>query len=888
MPARWIWVFFIGFFSFGKTSYGQTQAPAFFQAWQLTEDASGQQGWHEYTGAAVPFGFNRIVWLKQTLPQIETHDQGLFFVNGLEALEVYIDGTPVYSYGDFSGAWSSGTSQRWHYIPLKPEHSGKELRYRTHYMISYMTRTLYPTIQSNAHVYARQWQNSIIFTLLSGAFGALAIICLTIAAQRRRFDIFFHFGVLTFCAATWTIFNQDSLIKPFTGVPPELWLTLDLCGLYIAVPALFTFFTTVLQDNSRVVVFTTRSIWSLAALAYFCHFANLIHFWYLLPILHVLVMPLIVIIPRMVIASFRKNKEARYLILGSVAVSLSGLHDFLRYLIYSPLVQMLPLGVTFMFGCMVAVLAYRYRSEQAQTIATQARLLDDIQNLNTQLQDHVHKVEAIVEEKTMEIRSILGHIQQGIFMIEGRELRLNREYSAHLEHLLNETQIGGRTFRSTFLDKCRFGSDQKQTLLSILELAIGEDEACFDLNAANLPQEASLISRDSPCILELSWAPILDEAGITQKILVTARDVTRFRELQTEAARSQEEMHLIQIIFTQTPERFARFLKASQTLLDQIESPVAHLESAVSDELRFIFRNLHTLKGNARSFDLNQLAELAHETEQNLMNTNWTALRENVANMREMLNQYHVVLQDKIGWNRHTDHIMLDRRQLEEYFLEARSTRDLEDLLLPQTFVSAHQVISDVFNSMQKVAEDLGKEKPILNLEADGVFFPRATEEVLIHCLGHLFRNAVDHGIESKDEREKLGKKPFGSISVQLHTRHDRLLISCSDDGRGLDLVAIRSRAVARGLIQPDETLTESRVEELIFSSGFSTKKQTNLISGRGVGLDAVRGFLRDIHGQIHLIIREKESSTDLWTFAYELSLPAGTWLSRLFQGRAA
>jgi HPt (histidine-containing phosphotransfer) domain-containing protein len=888
MPARWIWVFFLGFFCLGKALSGQTPTPVFSQTWQLTEEASGQEGWKDYTAAAVPFGFNRIVWLKQTLPPITSREQGLFFVNGLEALEVFIDGTLVYSYGDFSGAWSSGTSQRWHYIPLKPEHSGKELRYRTHYMISYMTRTLYPTIQSKASVYARQWQNSIVFTLLSGAFGTLGIICLTIAVQRRRLDIFFHFGILTSCCATWTIFNQDSLIKPFTGVPPEYWLTLDLGALYLAVPTLFAFFSNVVQDSSRVVVLTTRSIWGLAGVAYFCHFTGLIHFWYLLPILHVLVMPLIVIIPRMVLASFRQNREARLLIIGAITVSISGLHDFLRYLIHSPLVQMIPLGVSIMFGCMVAVLAYRYRSEQNQTIATQAKLLDDIQHLNTRLQDHVQTVEAVVEEKTMEIRSILGHIQQGIFMIEGRELRLNREYSAHLEHLLNETQIGGRTFRSTFLDKCLFGPDQKQTLLSILELAIGEDEACFDLNAANLPQEASLVIRGNPHILELSWAPIRDEAGITQKILVTARDVTRFRELQTEAARSQEEMQLFQIIFLHTPERFARFLKASQTLLDQIESPVAQLESAVSDERKFIFRNLHTLKGNARSFDLHQLAELAHEAEQNLINTNGPSLRENFADMRGMLQQYRVVLQDKMGWNQQADQIMLDRRLLEEYFLQSESRHALEELLLPQTFVSARQVILDVFKGMQKVAEDLGKAKPVLNLDAEGIFLPRFTEEVLVHCLGHLFRNAVDHGIESLEERERLGKKPFGSISVQLQIRSNRLVISCSDDGQGLDVAAIRSRALARGLIQPDETLTESRVEEIIFSSGFSTKKQTNLISGRGVGLDAVRAFLRDIQGQIHLVIRRKETETEYWSFAYELTLPSGTWLTRPSEERAA
>jgi HPt (histidine-containing phosphotransfer) domain-containing protein len=882
MPAQWIWVCIILLLGSGKLLRAEAPLPQLPLTWQISENESGPQDWQFYQKTAVPFGINKIVWLKQTLPEITNHDLGLYFANGLEGLEVYIDDALVYQYGEFTKAWTSGNHQRWHFIPLTPEHSGKELRFRTHYMISYMTRTLFPVIERNTDLYAKQWHSSIVFTMVSGAFGVLAVICLTIAAQRRRLDIFFQFGIMNLCAMSWTMFNQDSLVKQFTGIPIWAWIHLDLGSLYIAVPALFTFFSSVLKDESRLVVATNKCLWGLAAAAGLVHATNLINPWYLLPLLHIIALPaLLTIVPRMVISSFRKNQEARFLILGSAAVSLSGMHDWARYVIHSPLVQMIPVGVSIMFGSMVAVLAHRYRSEQSQTIATQAKLLDDIQSLNSKLQEHVQEVEAIVEEKTMEIRSILGHIQQGIFMVEGRDLRLNREYSAYLEQLIGETQIGGRSFRASFLDKCQLGADQKQTLLSILELVLGESEAAFDLNAANLPQEASIQSGTSSRILELSWAPILDETGIIQKILVTARDVTRLRELQTAAQRSQEEMQLVQIILVKKPERFARFLKSTQTLLEQVEPTVAQIENAAPHENRFIFRNLHTLKGNARTFGLDQLAELAHEAEQTLVSRNWESLRAALWSMHEVLNQYNFVLQQRMGWSREADHIMLDRRQLEQHFLQAGKTSALEEMLLPQTFSSARHVINEAFAGVQRIAEDLGKEKPSLNLVADGVYFPRSTEEALAHCLGHLFRNALDHGLEKASERQALGKKPFGCITVEMHVQNGWLLIRCSDDGRGLDVGSIRSRALARGLIQPQEILNEARVEELIFSSGFSTKRQTNLVSGRGVGLDAVRGFLHELQGEIRLVVRSKDTGSQFWTFAFELSLPAGCWLER-------
>jgi chemotaxis protein histidine kinase CheA len=340
-------------------------------------------------------------------------------------------------------------------------------------------------------------------------------------------------------------------------------------------------------------------------------------------------------------------------------------------------------------------------------------------------------------------------------------------------------------------------------------------------------------------------------------------------------------MELVQIILAKRPERFARFLKASQTLLDPLEPSLAQIETATPHDIRFIFRNLHTLKGNARSFGLRQLSELTHEAEQTLVGRNWELLRRTYQSLYEVLKQYGRVLQERMGWNREADHIMLDQRLLEQHFLNGGRSASLEDLILAQTFSSAQQLITEVFSDVQRMAEDLGKEKPGLHLMADGIYFPRSTEELITHALGHLFRNALDHGLETASERKSRGKKSFGCITVEMEPQNGWLLIRCSDDGRGLDVGSIRTRALARELIQSDEILSEERVEELIFSSGFSTRRQANLVSGRGVGLDAVRGFLHEIQGEIRLIVRSKDLDRQLWTFAFELSLPRGTWLAR-------
>lgn len=848
----------------------QARSAIFSTPWQLTEeepaswaanpteiDPEKLDGWRAYNEPAVPpLGINKTIWLKQIVPPLDAGNYGLFFKNGLEDLSIYVDGVLIYSYGSFTRKWTDGSGQRWHFIPLRQDQAGRTLHIRTHYMIGYMTRTLYPVIEREGDVYARQISQSLPLTLAAGAFGVLAVLCLTIAAQRRMMDVFFHFGIMTLCALSWIMFNQDSMMKQFTLAPIWAWSYLDVLALLVAVPTLFAFLNSVLNKSSRLVHRINIVLTLLAGSALILPLFGLLHPWYLLPIMHMIsIPPLFVIIPRVVFDSFRQNPEARDLSFGAVMVSISGIHDAVRYSGYlnSPFRQMIPLGISCMFAAMLMVLIRRYRRE---------------------MESHLHRVEAMVEEKTREIRSIFSQIQQGIFMVEGQDLVLNREYSAHLENLLEEKNMGGKSFRQCFLDKTEIGADQRHGLLSILLLSLGEDEASFDLNTANLPHETRLHGR----ILELTWAPIIDAQHRTEKILVTARDVTSLRELQNAAQRNQEEMQLIQVILTKKPERFARFLKASGRLLIQIWQTLDNAAIAQAEDMKTLFRNLHTLKGNSRSFGLDSLADLVHKAEQELLNLNWVALRSSAQAMGSLLDQCESILQNRLGWNQDSDQIMLDRGLFEQFILRNGTREALDRLLLPQVFVPAQQLFLEIFNSVHRIAEDLGKAKPMLQLKAEGFYFPKNTEEMLTHCFGHIFRNAVDHGLEPAETRLLKGKAKAGSIQVRLSLHQQMLMIHCQDDGRGIDLKQIREKARARGLLAQDEELNEKRVEEVLFASGFSTKAQATLVSGRGIGLDAVRAFLRDLGGNIHLIVRKKDSENQTWQIAFELQLPPGTF----------
>ena len=164
--------------------------------------------------------------------------------------------------------------------------------------------------------------------------------------------------------------------------------------------------------------------------------------------------------------------------------------------------------------------------------------------------------------------------------------------------------------------------------------------------------------------------------------------------------------------------------------------------------------------------------------------------------------------------------------------------------------------IGDTFSRFRRVVRDVSKE---LGKEIDLVITGGETEldktvvEKINDPLMHLIRNALDHGIEPKDERLAKGKPAKGT--VRLNAIHDsgHIVIRIEDDGAGLDPERIRAKAEANGLIKPDQTLTREETLRLIFEPGLSTKEQASNLSGRGVGMDVVRRNIEALRGTVDL-----------------------------------
>ncbi|MDR2185475.1 MAG: chemotaxis protein CheA [Treponema sp.] len=162
--------------------------------------------------------------------------------------------------------------------------------------------------------------------------------------------------------------------------------------------------------------------------------------------------------------------------------------------------------------------------------------------------------------------------------------------------------------------------------------------------------------------------------------------------------------------------------------------------------------------------------------------------------------------------------------------------------------------ISQIFSRFPRLVRDLSKslnKKINLVIEGEETELDKSVIEDLLDPIMHSVRNSIDHGIESMEERKAAGKPEEGMVLLKAANEGNMIIIEIADDGKGIDVEAVKNKAVERGLISPNKLLTDVEAFNLIFEPGFSTAKTITSISGRGVGLDVVRRQIEKLNGTV-------------------------------------
>ena len=209
----------------------------------------------------------------------------------------------------------------------------------------------------------------------------------------------------------------------------------------------------------------------------------------------------------------------------------------------------------------------------------------------------------------------------------------------------------------------------------------------------------------------------------------------------------------------------------------------------------------------------------------------------------------------EIATRREDREIQAVAEEIESLTAELRETSmGMRTLPLRSTFERFKRLVYDLGRSLHKEVE--------LTFEGADTELDKTVIDQLGDPLMHLIRNSMDHGIEMPEERLAAGKPASGTIHLAAQHAGAQVLVSVSDDGRGIDREAVRRRALEKGLIAADARLCDSEIHSLIMAPGFSTAKEVSDVSGRGVGMDVVRKNVELLRGSIEIASQPGAGST--------------------------
>ena len=452
-----------------------------------------------------------------------------------------------------------------------------------------------------------------------------------------------------------------------------------------------------------------------------------------------------------------------------------------------------------------------------------------ISELNTSLQKHVNRVEETVLERTTEIRTILDHVSFG-FLLVGRDTNVLQGSTRSCIDLFETTDIEGRSLLDLFHLDDRMKVHVKLALEQVFRGDLPDEATLiqipdrFKLNEKTLSVKGSVVRKD----------------GQIESILFTIIDATRLIKAESESA---ENSMLINIFRHQDSFKF--FIQESR---NQIDLMIRRSSQFTPDQMLQI---LHTIKGNASFFGIDDVADLIHEIE-DLPSPSKNDFLEIRKTMDHIFVRHQDILKP-IAEN--IDQKMIgvtpaDIGNLKQNLLKNPELHQtvVDHWHLQISEISIIEMLGPITHAVPKLAKKLGKD---VDLKMSGTSLKVNPGKMIpiTSQLIHLVRNAIDHGIEPPLLR---GEKPErGQISIEFDVQESEFIINFEDDGKGLDPSWIIQRAISQGILKYNEEIKPDEAWNLIFHQGFTSSNQVDEISGRGFGLAALRQAVEALEGRI-------------------------------------
>lgn len=520
------------------------------------------------------------------------------------------------------------------------------------------------------------------------------------------------------------------------------------------------------------------------------------------------------------------------------------------------------------------------------------KMLTVIEEQNRTLEHKVEERTAELRQKTNDINNMMQNMHQGIFTILPGG-KIHPEYSAYLESIIETKQIANLSVMDLCFSNTTLGGNALSQISAALDAILDEDAMMFDFNSHCLVKEYTKKFADGRSkIMELDWDPIISESDTVAKLMVTLRDVTALRGLQAEAEKQKWELDVIGQILSVTPDKFSSFIRDAYKFIDENEQLISQNNEPAVEVIATLFRNMHTIKGNARIYSFTAITDVAHAAEDtyNEMRKSQTAtwdkdkMLSELNETRRLVKTYENIYTEKLSGNKASG-IFVDQELLDKLkqVLESSNVTNVNDLKQSLKDIteaigteSIESLMDALIHSLPALAQQLDKHTPHVVSNDHNIRFLPDIAPIIKNIFTHSFRNAIDHGIEPVAERKAKGKPDVGTISVDVSLSGDKVSLSISDDGRGLAVNKLKQKAIQNGTLDAHGIISTEQLADLVFQSGLTTAEKVSNVSGRGVGMDAIRKFVEEAGGKVEIRFTEKpKQDSEFIPFSVYITLPS-------------
>lgn len=459
-----------------------------------------------------------------------------------------------------------------------------------------------------------------------------------------------------------------------------------------------------------------------------------------------------------------------------------------------------------------------------------------------------------IQQSKTNMKDLMGSLNDGLFFFD-KTGKIPEERSQALQRILpgSEKVIDLRDFVA------KFSSTPASNVDVCMDLLWNNDPSDFMSDFSStvtfLPQT---IHTDESKIVKIQYKGLNDNNGRLKQVVAVVSDVTEKLRVERDALMQAERVRKISKAAA-SKESYQSFISEAIGLFRRVD--LAMTDSSVDPEkLNLLKRDLHTIKGSVATFDFSSLSHEVHQLE-SLIDED-AMISENVqrhwAQVKDQWKFESTDIDQVLGLSAEQNQIYIASSKFQELHRHALMSKDaaLEGLLENCRRYPLQNVLAKYISYLDKIAEKELDKSVQMTFAADSSELSYQELQSLDSSLVHIFRNCFDHGIESKVERIALGKQAVGGIHCAVYRMKDNgLHFIIKDDGRGIDGDRLAAKAVKNGIWTQEQAAKASfqKKIELIFEANLSTRDVVSDLSGRGVGMDAVRSSLSDLGGKISI-----------------------------------